>query len=173
MSSGKNPYSAEHYKSPHIYKKKSVLKLKPLDKEKPRTYLFASEHGGLQAVVNHCNNINQIVARNWLKLSKLLSYMGLEKDISESLSKNKVPFNRFFEDISNSKRKGDGGAKTTNKNENFDKIFKKLELIVNKINQIEKKIPTDVVTTPIVKELVEDFDKRLTEVRNDIKQVIG
>ncbi|CAA29524.1 unnamed protein product [Figwort mosaic virus] len=163
--------SKDHLDFPHVYKKNKVLKLKPLDLSKnPRSYYFSSQNGSIQAIINHCNNINQITARNWLKLSKVLSYFGLEKDTSDSISKNKSPFNRFLKDISHIFREGEGSTKKASE---LGEILEKIKNLDLKIENLNKRIPDNLVTKALIKELVKDFDERLTEVRDDIKKVIG
>ncbi|GKA16606.1 hypothetical protein Tco_0696353 [Tanacetum coccineum] len=85
---------------PHIYKKGKILNFKKLDEgidPTSRKYVFSTANPSVANVINSTNNINQIVGRNWIGISKLLSYFGLSKDQSEKSSKPKVStFNKFW-----------------------------------------------------------------------------
>ncbi|GKA20043.1 reverse transcriptase domain-containing protein [Tanacetum coccineum] len=62
-----------------------------------RKYVFSTANPSVANVINSTNNINQIVGRNWIGISKILSYFGLSKDQSEKSSKPKVStFNKFW-----------------------------------------------------------------------------
>lgn len=83
---------------PHIYKKGKLLNFKKLDEginPTDRKYVFSTASPSIPNIINSLNNVNQIVGRNWLGISKLLSYFGLSKDQSEKISKSKV-FNNFW-----------------------------------------------------------------------------
>lgn len=146
---------------PHVYKKGEILNLKKLDEgtqKKERKYFFSSNTGSITAVINSCNNINQIVGRNWLHLSKLLSYFGLSKDISEKLSKKGTPtnFKKFFSDF---KRGGD-----TDKD--LAEIKKILQEHSKKLLEIEEKLKPN-------KQGEEQILKKLEEVNQGIRTAIG
>lgn len=129
--------SSSYLDYPHIYKKGKILKFKNLDTPKTvRNYLFSSGNTSLQKLANHANNINQIVARCWLKLAKLNSYLGLEQDVSNKLSKKPSPWNKFLTDIKSTLKEG-GNSKD---NERLSKILIELENLNKKINEIEEKL---------------------------------
>lgn len=50
---------------PHFYKKGKPVRLKTLDDNtEKKEYVFSTTgKTGIQTIVNHCNNLNQIVAR--------------------------------------------------------------------------------------------------------------
>nr|WNO44309.1 Aphid transmission factor protein [Dahlia common mosaic virus] len=155
---------------PHIYKKNRYVKLKSLEPgTKNRRYTFASDNdkSNISSIARHCNNLNQIVARNWLKLSKLTSYLGLEKDESEPFSKNKETFNKFFKDLSKTfKEGGDDKEKQPN-------LLPVLEELSNRLGKLDTKIPKDLVTKSELEVLIKDFDKRLEKIQDNIKAIIG
>nr|KAJ0196217.1 hypothetical protein LSAT_V11C700385100 [Lactuca sativa] len=78
-----------------------TVKIKTLDDNtEKKEYVFStSGKAGVQTIVNHCNNLNQIIARCLLKTSKISHYLGISKDISTDISKNKIPFNQFKNDL--------------------------------------------------------------------------
>ena len=83
---------------PHFYKKGKIVKIKTLDEDtEKKEYVFSAPaaKSGVQTIINHCNNLNQIVARCLLQTSKMTHYFGISKDISMNVSKNKIHFNQF------------------------------------------------------------------------------
>nr|KAJ0192040.1 hypothetical protein LSAT_V11C800453940 [Lactuca sativa] len=78
-----------------------TVKIKTLDDntEKKEDVFSTSGKVGVQTIINHCNNLNQIIARCLLKTSKISHYPGISKDISTDISKNKIPFNQFKNDL--------------------------------------------------------------------------
>lgn len=153
----------EVLKYPHIYKKDKYVKLKSLEPKtsKHRQYVFAADNdkSNISSIAKHCNNINQVVARNWLKLSKLLSYLGLEKDESDNFSKKKSPFNHFFKDLL--QIQGEKEEKTN------------LIALEEISKRLEKLAANDVVTNAQLKTIVKDFDERLTQIQDSVKAIIG
>ncbi|AAM53125.1 ORFII [Mirabilis mosaic virus] len=159
--------------NPHIYKKDKYVRLKPLEptSSKKRRYIFASndETSSIKTIAAHCNNLNTIVAKNWLKLSKLLSYLGLEKDESEAYSKNKVPFGNFFTKLRASKV-GEDKEKTAN----LLPTLQEMSSRIGKISEETKKLAeNDVVTNKQLETIIKDFDRRLSEIQNSVKAIVG
>lgn len=127
--------SSSYLDYPHIYKKGKILKFKNLDNPKTvRNYLFSSGNTSLQKLANHANNINQIIARCWLKLAKINSYFGLEKDESNKLSKKQSPWNKFLTDVKSVLKEGGSGKDETSK------ILKEIENLNKRLSEIEEKL---------------------------------
>nr|WNO44367.1 Aphid transmission factor protein [Dahlia mosaic virus] len=161
--------------NPHIYKKDKYVKLKSLEpvSSKQRQYYFATDDkkSNIKSIAAHCNNLNVVVAKNWLKLSKLLSYLGLEKDESEAYSKNKLPFGQFFKDLTKSFQEGgDNKEEKTN-------LLPTLQEMSNRIGKIseetKKLAEQDTVTNKQLEAMVKDFDKRLKEIQDSVKAIVG
>lgn len=170
------PNTNEATQMPHIYKKGRILKFKKLNEGVDRTnrkYLFSSTSSGIASVNNHCNNINQVVARNFLQLAKLLSYFGLSKDPSEDFSKDPSVFKKFFKDfpLSTFKRGGD--------KENKAKVLEDLKSLIerqnSKLEDLEQKINDlkDNSAKENVEELKQDLKKRLDHIDENLKKIIG
>jgi Aphid transmission protein len=87
---------------PHFYKKGKFVRIKTLDDDtEKKEYIFSTTAGkaGVKTIIQHCNNLNQIIARCFLNTSKIGHYFGISKDISLNFSKNKKPFNQFKNDL--------------------------------------------------------------------------
>lgn len=71
------------------YKKIKILVFKPLVKlENGRKFFFLLKQGIFSVFIVHCNNLNEIVFRNFLGIFKLILFFGLQKDLSDKLFKN-------------------------------------------------------------------------------------
>lgn len=154
------------YDYPHIYKKGKILRIKKLglnDEVSGPKYTFRSTRPTLQNIVNHCNNMNQILANYWFKLSKLLSYFGLQKDLSDELRKDKSRWNGFKEEFSPLLKKGNSSQKVSNSH----------DVILEYLNDIDNKLPSNLVIEKGLELIITDFDGKLEEIRQSIKQVVG
>lgn len=145
---------------PHVYKKGKVLNLKKLDEgtfQNSRKYCFSTNIGSLTTVINSLNNLNQITGRNWLNLSKLLSYFGLSKDISEKLSKKGNPsnFRKFFSDFK-------GGEST----KDLAEIKRILQENIKRLEAIEEKLKPK-------SEGEQEVLQKLEDIHKGLKQVLG
>ncbi|AFP95347.1 aphid transmission factor [Soybean Putnam virus] len=171
------PNTNEATQMPHIYKKGRILKFKKLNEGIDRTnrkYLFSSHGSGIQTVVNHCNNLNQVVARNFLQLAKLLSYFGLSKDPSEDYSKDPSVFKRFFKDLPSTSFKKGGDKK--DKNEILEKLTSLIEKQGTKLRDLESKIDNFVkndASKDDIKDLRIDVRRRLDSIDESLKKIIG
>lgn len=151
---------------PHIYKKGKILNFKKLNEgleKKDRRYVFSSIGNSIPDIRNHCNNINQIVGRNWLGIHKLISYFGIAKDPSEKLSKNPSNFNHFWDKL----REGEG-------RNDLKEILRNLKDQKNRLNDLEKKIDGIKPTEPILsKQEVVDLREQLKEIRGYLRDLLG
>ncbi|ACB69770.1 aphid transmission factor [Eupatorium vein clearing virus] len=151
---------------PHIYKKGLIYEFKSLDdKSNPRRYTFSSDENsaGLKPIIRHLNNINQITARNWLKLTKLLAYLGLEKDKTNGLSKKPSPWDQLLKDIEKIFHRS-----SSSKGNDQTKLLEKLEEISHKLPKAE-----NLVTREELSGIIKSFHEELKEVKSMIKSVIG
>jgi hypothetical protein len=148
---------------PHIYKKGKILKFKSLDPQNEKTYLFSSSKPDIQKLVNHTNNLNQITARCWLKMAKLLSYFGLEKDISDPLSK-KTSWNLFKTDLS---------SLIEEKDERYKFLLQKQLATFEVLEEINLKLRPDLVTELNLQESIKILDEKIEKTYVLLKQVIG
>ncbi len=167
---------------PHFYKKGKYVKIKTLDNTtEKKEYVFStSGKVGIQTVVNHCNNLNQIVARCLLKTSKINQYFGISKDISANISKNKIPFNQFKTDLA--------FVVKNNKNDS-EKLFELIEkqnMLTVKLTQSIDKHSTLLENTLKNNQFVEEVARRaniegvlketnlkITGIQEQLKQLIG
>lgn len=152
---------------PHIYKKGKWIKLPKLN-EGPdrfhREYLFSGTSTNVATAVKACNNLNQIVARNYLILKKLLSYLGINRDNTEKFSKpNKSVFNHFWEKLSHTSRRGE-----------LINLGKKLDSINERLGKIEEKLervkPHEI---PINRDEVLNFTNQLKAISEILKDIKG
>lgn len=133
-------------------------------KKKEKRYTFSSTGTSIPDIRNQCNNINQIVARNWLGINKLISYFGLAKDPSEKLSKSPSTFNQFW----NKLREGEGSKK------DLEKVLRNQEDQKNKLDSLERKIDGIKPTEPILsKQEVIDLRVQLKEIRGYLRELLG
>ena len=169
---------------PHFYKKGKLVKFKTLDENTERKeYIFStSGKAGIQKLINHCNNLNQIVARNFLKTSKLSHYFGISKDISTNFSKNKIPFNQFKSDLA-----------SFDKNSFAKKDFEKFFEIIEKQNKLIVKLTLSIDKHSILLEstlknnqfveevakkanfegILKETNLKITDIQDQLKQLIG
>nr|AGT42074.1 aphid transmission protein [Cauliflower mosaic virus]BAO53257.1 aphid transmission protein [Cauliflower mosaic virus] len=150
---------------PHVYKKDTIIRLKPLSlNSNNRSYVFSSSKGNIQNIINHLNNLNEIVGRSLLGIWKINSYFGLSKDPSESKSKNPSVFNT---------------AKTIFKNGGVDyssqlkEIKSLLEAQNTRIKNLEKAIQSlenKIEPEPLTKEEVKELKESIKE---GLKNIIG
>lgn len=71
------------------YKKIKILVFKSLVKlENGRKFFFLLKQGIFSVFIVYCNNLNEIVFRNFLGIFKLILFFGLQKDLSDKLFKN-------------------------------------------------------------------------------------
>lgn len=182
------PNTNEATRQPHIYKKGSILKFKKLNEGIDRTnrvYTFSSNSSTISAVNNQCNNINQVLGRNYLGTAKLLSYFGLSKDPSEELSKEPSIFKKFFKDFkdspSSSKEGGDISKVLKNLQDLIEKQDSKVKNLEEKLDQLLKRTPEQVVKevkedlTNKFKDILrkDDLENKLKEIKDLLKQIIG
>nr|AHA91314.1 aphid transmission protein [Cauliflower mosaic virus] len=150
---------------PHVYKKDTIIRLKPLSlNSNNRSYVFSSSKGNIQNIINHLNNLNEIVGRSLLGIWKINSYFGLSKDPSESKSKNPSVFNT---------------AKTIFKSGGVDyssqlkEIKSLLEAQNTRIKSLEKAIQSldnKIEPEPLTKEEVKELKESIKE---GLKNIIG
>lgn len=164
MGSHSNPLIVH----PHIYKKGKILNFKKLDEGKTQAakkYLFSTNNNSISSVVNSANNINQIVGRNWLGVSKLVSYFGLSKDQSENLSKpSSSTFNKFWEHLTTTIKPDTSKIETL-----LNDLSRKVDLLDIKIKALE-----DLHKEPqITKQEITDFTVALNKIKNQLDRVIG
>lgn len=150
---------------PHIYKKGQILKLKKLNEGLDRTnrkYLFSSSGSGITSVINHCNNLNQIVGRNFLGISKLLHYFGISKDPSEKLSKGPTAFNQFSKDYPSLKQGGEDNTKVLKELKTlFENLNSKIKNLEEKIDSLKKTDGNN------------DLSKQLKNIEESLKKILG
>ena len=166
---------------PHIFKKGKPLKLKNLDDPtQKKEYLFSTEKVGVHSIGSLCNNMNQILARCWLNTIKINHYFGISKDVSKDISKNKTPFGQFKKDIILFKNDNDTIEKLTKQLEKLSSQLKDQNEIIQKIyNKTEHNRQTldillkDVAEKIVFQDLVNDFQRRIKDVQNQLKQLIG
>nr|BAO53369.1 aphid transmission protein [Cauliflower mosaic virus] len=153
---------------PHVYKKDTIIRLKPLSlNSNNRTYVFSSSKGNIQNIINHLNNLNEIVGRSLLGIWKINSYFGLSKDPSESKSKNPSVFNT---------------AKTIFKSGGVDyssqlkEIKSLLEAQNTRIKNLEKAIQSldnKIEPEPLTKEEVKKLKESINSIKEGLKNIIG
>nr|AGT42102.1 aphid transmission protein [Cauliflower mosaic virus]BAO53250.1 aphid transmission protein [Cauliflower mosaic virus] len=146
---------------PHVCKKDTIIRLKPLSlNSNNRSYVFSSSKGNIQNIINHLNNLNEIVGRSLLGIWKINSYFGLSKDPSESKSKNPSVFNT---------------AKTIFKSGGVDyssqlkEIKSLLEAQNTRIQSLENKIEPE----PLTKEEVKELKESINSIKEGLKNIIG
>ena len=169
---------------PHFYKKGKPVKIKNLDdKTEKKEYVFStSGKGGIQTIINHCNNLNQITARCYLTTSKISHYFGITKDISENISKNKIPYNQFNNDLA-----------SFVKNDFVKKDFEKLFEIIEKQNKLTIKLGHTIEKHTILLEnsaknnqfveevarkaniegILKETNLKIANIQDQLKQLIG
>nr|BAO53453.1 aphid transmission protein [Cauliflower mosaic virus] len=153
---------------PHVYKKDTIIRLKPLSlNSNNRSYVFSSSKGNIQNIINHLNNLNEIVGRSLLGIWKINSYFGLSKDPSESKSKNPSVFNT---------------AKTIFKSGGVDyssqlkEIKSLLEAQNTRIKNLEKAIQSlddKIEPEPLTKEEVKELKESINSIKEGLKNIIG
>ena len=169
---------------PHIYKKGKTIKLKNLDENtEKKEYIFSTPpKTGVQAIANHCNNINQIVARCFLNTLKINHYFGISKDISENLSKNKLPFNQFKEDLNHTLKKGGNTDKfeklfeiINNQNKLITKLNQSIDNHSNYLERITKnnQFVEEVAKKANIEGVLKEHSLKLADIQNLLKQLIG
>ena len=169
---------------PHFYKKGKYVKIKTLDDNIERKeYVFStSGKAGIQTVVNHCNNLNQIVARCLLKTSKINQYFGISKDISTNISKNKIPFNQFKTDLASV-------VKNNFVKNDFEKLFELIEkqnrLTIKLTQSIDKhstllentlknnQFVEEVARRANIEGVLKETNLKITNIQEQLKQLIG
>ena len=114
-------------------------------------------------MVNHTNNLNQITARCWLKMAKLLSYFGLEKDISDCLSK-KTTWNLFKTDLS---------SLIEEKDERYKLLLQKHLATFEVLEEINSRIRPDLVTEKKLEDSIKSLDEKIEKTYVLLKQVLG
>nr|AFI61739.1 aphid transmission factor - helper component [Cauliflower mosaic virus] len=153
---------------PHVYKKDTIIRLKPLSlNSNNRSYVFSSSKGNIQNIINHLNNLNEIVGRSLLGIWKINSYFGLSKDPSESKSKNPSVFNT---------------AKTIFKSGGVDyssqlkEIKSLLEAQNTRIKNLEKAVQAldnKIEPEPLTKEEVKELKESINSIKEGLKNIIG
>lgn len=88
-----------------------------------------------------------------------MSYLGLQKDLSDPLSKKKSPYNQFLPSLKHFLAWGNDN--------NVEEIIKQNELILKLLEKLDNK--PEVLTD----QRINDLEKKLEEIRTQIKQVIG
>ncbi|AMN10077.1 aphid transmission factor [Angelica bushy stunt virus] len=154
---------------PHVYKKGKILNLKKLDEgtNKPkRVYNFASSSGNITTIQNHCNNLNQIVGRNFLGIAKLLSYFGLSKDPSEKFSKEPTVYNKFRNLFSDRGRDKDLQPL-------LEKTYDKLSNLDNKIEKQDIDLKKLINREPVSRKEIEDFSREIKEIKEKLVAILG
>lgn len=169
------PNTNEATTLPHIYKKGRILKFKKLNEgidRSNRRYLFTSNGSGIASVIHHCNNLNQIVGRNFLGIAKLLSYFGLSKDPSEEFSKNSSIFNKFSKDHPSSSR-GDSQSSDLKDLKNLlERQNSRILDLEKKIDSLAKDLDKNVAKSDI-ENLNSDLRKQLKEIDESLKKILG
>ena len=153
---------------PHVYKKDTIIRLKPLSlNSNNRSYVFSSSKGNIQNIINHLNNLNEIVGRSLLGIWKINSYFGLSKDPSESKSKNASVFST---------------AKTIFKSGGVDyssqlkEIKSLLEAQNTRIKSLEKAVQAldnKIEPEPLTKEEVKELKESINSIKEGLKNIIG
>lgn len=164
---------------PHFYKKGKPVKIKNLDDTtEKKEYIFStSGKAGIQTIVNHCNNLNQIVARCLLKTSKISHYFGITKDICIDISKNKKPFNQFKTDLA---------FFVKNDFKRLIEIIEKQNNLTIKLTQsidqhsilLEKSLKNNQFVEEVAKKaniegILKESDLKITNIQDQLKQLIG
>ncbi|KAI3702108.1 hypothetical protein L6452_27798 [Arctium lappa] len=168
--------------SPHIFKKGKILKLKSLHSTSstlpPRTYFFSLDKGNVPGAVNLLNNLNEICSRNWLKLSKLNHFFGIQKDFSARLSKNKEPFDQFFNQLNDLFASYLGGGKGIEDAQPMDeeteskrpvRPYDELEKLHTDINTLVDLVKNQDTHLSILKNLVLKQDDQIRLLKESIK----
>ena len=144
---------------PHIYKKGKLLNLKKLDEginPTERKYVFSTANPSIPNIINSINNVNQIAGRNWLGISKFLSYFGLSKDQSEKTSKSKV-FNNFWEnDLSR-----------------YFILLKNINVKVDRLEVSIKNLENLANELQVTKSEIHKFTTALNKIHEQLNRVIG
>lgn len=165
---------------PHIYKKGSPFRFSNLDVKKGsnKKYFFSSATGSsLTTIVNHCNNLNQVLARVWLKMSKWNHYIGLQKDpINRSpwtKGVNKVAFGDYWNKLrSILKEGGSGSSKPDDKSkDDLETITKMVREIQGRLRDLDNRLPREYVTKKDVTDVMTDYSKQLTDIKAKLDQV--
>nr|KAJ0222775.1 hypothetical protein LSAT_V11C200099180 [Lactuca sativa] len=161
-----------------------TVKIKTLDDNtEKKEYVFStSGKAGVQTIVNHCNNLNQIIARCLLKTSKISHYLGISKDISTDISKNKIPFNQFKNDLAFM-------VKNNLDKKDFEKFFEVIEkqnkLTIKLTQSIDKHsilLESSLKNNQFVEEVakkaniegtLKETNIKITNIHDQLKQLIG
>ena len=169
--------------SPHFYKKGKLVKIKNLDNStEKKEYIFSTEKPSIPAIIHHCNNLNQMVARCLLKTSKIGHYFGITKDISKDISKNKKPFNQFNNDLASL-------VKNEFCKNNFEKLFEIIEkqnkLTIKLGNTIEKhsillenclknnQFVEKVAKEAVIEGILKETNLKINNIQDQLKRMIG
>ena len=170
---------------PHFYKKGKIVKIKTLDDNtEKKEYVFSTTTGksGVQTIISHCNNLNQIVARCLLQTSKITQYFGISKDISMNVSKNKIQFNQFKTVLAAS-------TKNDVVKKDFEKLFETIEIqnkLTSKLTQsmdkhsalLEKSLKNNLFVEEIARRanmesILKETDLKVSSMQEQIRQLIG
>nr|BCW03858.1 aphid transmission protein [Cauliflower mosaic virus] len=153
---------------PHVYKKDTIIRLKPLSiNSTNKTYVFSSSKGNIQNIINHLNNLNEVVGRCLIGIWKFNSYFGLSKDPSESKSKNPSVFNTAKTIFKS------GGVDYTSQ---LKEIKSLLETQNNKIKNLEmaiQSIDKKIEPEPLTKEEVKELKESIHSIKEGLKNIIG
>lgn len=161
---------------PHIYKKGKILNLKRLEEgsNKPkRVYTFVSSTPTVITIMQHCNNLNQIVGRNFLGISKLLSYFGLSRDPSEKFSKEPSVFNNHKKLFLDRGKDKDLQPLLEKIYDNLSNLSAKTEKLDNKIENLEINLQKLINREPVFSKEIEDFSKDIKEIKEKLVAILG
>nr|BAO53362.1 aphid transmission protein [Cauliflower mosaic virus] len=153
---------------PHVYKKDTIIRLKPLSlNSNNRTYVFSSSKGNIQNIINHLNNLNEIVGRSLLGIWKINSYFGLSKDPSESKSKNPSVFNTAKTIFKS------GGVDYSSQLKEIKSLLEaqntRIKNLENAIQSLDNKIKPE----PLTKEEVKELKESINSIKEGLKNIIG
>nr|BAO53418.1 aphid transmission protein [Cauliflower mosaic virus] len=152
---------------PHVYKKYTIIRLKPLSlNSNNRTYVFSSSKGNIQNIINHLNNLNEIVGRSLLGIWKINSYFGLSKDPSEFKSKNPSVFN-----TAKTIFKSGGVDYSSQLKEKYllEAQNTRIKNLENAIQSLDNKIEPE----PLTKEEVKELKESINSIKEGLKNIIG
>nr|AAA96696.1 ORF II [Cauliflower mosaic virus] len=153
---------------PHVYKKDTIIRLKPLSlNSNNRSYVFSSSKGKLQNIINHLNKLNEIVGRSLLGIWKINSYFGLSKDPSESKSKNPSVFNTA-KNIFKS-RGVDYSSQLKEVKSLLEAQNTRIKNLENAIQSLDNKIQPE----PLTKEEVKELKESINSIKEALKNIIG
>lgn len=162
---------------PHIFKKGTPFRFSSLEKNKGnRKYYFSSSTGSnLTTIVNHCNNINQVLARVWLKIAKWNHFTGLQKDpINRSpwtKGVDKIAFGSYWNKLRSILKEGGSGSKPDDKNKDLEELTKMVREIQGRLRDLDARLPREYVSKKDVTDVMTDYHKQLTDIKTKLDQV--